>query len=666
MNLASKATMADRDKTRHESPSRKIEHPARIQRLLCETIKTSGPILACFDLWNTVTLEMKNSSLRRDERGSVAIMFGLSLVAIVGIVGAAIDYSRASSLKSAFQVAADAAALAAIADPGAPFEQREAVARRVAAANIDKLHEGSDILVRVFELPEGGVRVEVLGDSDSAILGAIGIRKTPVVAFADAHAQLMNAEIALVLDNTGSMENDMDALRSGVSALIEKLLVDDKIGNVRISVVPYVAAVNPGQAILPLSMMDTEAVSQHHGRMLRRRWTFMWREAFQRCVNPGQFQDNTGGGSFQDRSDLMDGGRNFARVVRELFGVAPASAQQGQVTPSTMAPYVGRILDGGDDALLPDGFNVAENDCNLQNPDRVSHFDLFSRIPNADWKGCVEARPAPHDVTDAPPDRRWVNTLFTPYFWIDDTDHRFHGVPPNSNDYLPDGPTPHGWTYRRASGTKHPWGSTFNMFKYDSVTEANIQETPPHTLGPNKACPDEILPLTSNKNALQAKVAGLRHWHGGGTVTSEGLMWGWRTLSPALPFDQGKPYGETRKIIVLFTDGKNMLVANGPGGPVSSDYSAYGHLASNHFGVSTFADLEARLDERMRLACENIKSAGIEVYSVMFRERSGTARDLVRNCASDSSRYFLATSQSELLASFENIAQSISTQRLSR
>lgn len=509
------------------------------------------------------------------------------------------------------------------------------------------------------------MRVEVEGDSASAILGAVGIVKTAVSVFAEAQAQLMNAEIALVLDNTGSMENDMDALRSGVAALIDKLLIERTAGNVRMSVVPYVAAVNPGKANLPMWMMDTEAASQHHGRMLRNRWTFMWREAFARCINPGKFQDNTGGGSFQDRSDLLDTGKNFAGLVRELFGVSPASAQQGQVTPSTMAPYFGRVLDGGDDALLPNGFNVAENDCNLQNPARVSHFDLFSRIPNAEWKGCVEARPAPHDVTDTAPDRRWVNTLFTPYFWIDDTKAHIQGRP-NSNDYLPDGPTPHGWTYTRLSGAKHPWGATYNMFKYDSVTHANIDDTPPHTLGPNKACPDEILPLTSNKAALQAKIAGLQHWHGGGTVTSEGLMWGWRTLSPALPFDQGKPYGETRKIIILFTDGKNMLVANGPGGPVSSDYSAYGHLVSSRFGVSTFADLEARLDERMKLACDNIKAAGIEVYSVMFREQSGTARDLVRDCASDAGRYFLATSQDELLASFENIAQSISMQRIAR
>ncbi len=603
-------------------------------------------------------------NFRRNQQGGIAILFAVVAVVATGIVGAAIDYSRASSLRSALQHAADAAALAAIGDPRSAFAKREEIARRVAAGHIKALQQGADFAVKVLELPEGGVRVAVEANSVNTLLRVLGRDKTPVSALAESQAMLRDAEIALVLDNTGSMENDMETLRTAVSSLVDKLMSDNDLGNIRISIIPYVAAVNPGRANLPMSMMDTAALSQHHGRILRNRWTFKWREALPHCINRGRFQDNTGGGSFRDRSFLWTPGTSVAGFVKEIFGLGRAQAQAGQVTPNTAVPYSGMTLDE-DGALLPDGFNLAEEGCNLQNPARISNFDLFSRIPNVEWKGCVEARPEPHDVTDQPPDRRWVNTLFTPYFWIDDTRHPIQGRP-NNNNYLPDGPTPRGWTYIRPAGHKHAWGATYNMFKYDSVTEATIDEEPPHTIGPNKACPDEILPLTSDRDILRAKITGLRHWHGGGTVTSEGLMWGWRTLSPELPFDQGKPYGETRKIIVLFTDGKNMVVANGPGGPVSSDYSAYGHLSHSRFGVSTFAALEARLDDRMRLACQNIKAAGVEIYSVMFREESGSARDLVRNCATDPGRYFLATDQDELLSSFENIAQSITTQRLAR
>jgi len=50
-------------------------------------------------------------SFRSDKNGNVAILFGLLLIPIIGFAGAAIDYSRASSARTALQSALDAAAL---------------------------------------------------------------------------------------------------------------------------------------------------------------------------------------------------------------------------------------------------------------------------------------------------------------------------------------------------------------------------------------------------------------------------------------------------------------------------------------------------------------------------------------------------------------------------
>ncbi len=67
------------------------------------------------------------SAFGRDERGVVALMFGLSLVPMVGLVGAALDYNRASNVRGTLQAAADAAALAAV------REAQESVRQRVAS-----------------------------------------------------------------------------------------------------------------------------------------------------------------------------------------------------------------------------------------------------------------------------------------------------------------------------------------------------------------------------------------------------------------------------------------------------------------------------------------------------------------------------------------------------
>jgi Flp pilus assembly protein TadG len=61
-----------------------------------------------------------NSVLKRfasEQRGSVAIIFALAMVPVLGMAGAAIDYGAASSARAQMAQASDAAALAAAKAP---------------------------------------------------------------------------------------------------------------------------------------------------------------------------------------------------------------------------------------------------------------------------------------------------------------------------------------------------------------------------------------------------------------------------------------------------------------------------------------------------------------------------------------------------------------------
>lgn len=53
---------------------------------------------------------------RMDQRGNVMMLFGLMLVPLMGFVGVAVDYSRASNLRQALNAAIDSAALMAARD----------------------------------------------------------------------------------------------------------------------------------------------------------------------------------------------------------------------------------------------------------------------------------------------------------------------------------------------------------------------------------------------------------------------------------------------------------------------------------------------------------------------------------------------------------------------
>ena len=89
----------------------------------------------------------------------------------------------------------------------------------------------------------------------------------------DAVAQMAASppiEVALVLDNTGSMSADMPALRSAASDLVEDLLEIDG-DSVRVALVPFVAQVNIGNSQSHMAWMDTAGQAAYNGELLEDR-----------------------------------------------------------------------------------------------------------------------------------------------------------------------------------------------------------------------------------------------------------------------------------------------------------------------------------------------------------------------------------------------------------
>ena len=62
------------------------------------------------------SLQKSCSEFQRDSEGSVASIFALSLVPLVGLVGAAVDYSAANRARTSLQAGLDAALLAGAKD----------------------------------------------------------------------------------------------------------------------------------------------------------------------------------------------------------------------------------------------------------------------------------------------------------------------------------------------------------------------------------------------------------------------------------------------------------------------------------------------------------------------------------------------------------------------
>ena len=633
-----------------------------------------------------------------DKRGAAAMMFALCSIALLIAVAAGVDGWRLIRQREQMQIAADAAIIAAMRAEPDDLAKAKIIAENVFNANM----RTAGASVTLTQPSTGVYQIRADASATTMLMRIAEVFSLNLGVKSEVKASSGGPiEVALVLDNTGSMVNDMGSLKTSAGNLVNQLF--SMAGNnpdFRMSVVPFVAAVNPGRSVLEANAgeaLDLAADSNWHGKSLR----WHWIGKHYGCVpvwGNGPSPDPGAGGNGASIIPLLN------PLVRFAWMLAGFGKARADTTANTVAPISGATT-GPSGQFVPNGFNtVPASDADsagcdwLSNPGVVSHLDLFNRLGAttasgaawAGWKGCVEARPEPYDTTDDPPSVANSNTRFVPYFWPDESDQFDPSwVPAFNNSYLADGVI-------KADGTLHDdptgnpqnlpvadtwtlkddyWQRSFNLFKYNSINKPTIDETAPDTKGPNKACPDEVLRLTNAKQTILNKINSLNHWNGGGTIIGQGLVWGWRTLSPSKPFADAKPYApDTQKVIVLMTDGKNELGENGrapddntiDGSPFYSDYSAYGYLRYGHFPTATFSSATAYLDQRMQTACTNAKAKGITIFTVLFRETDPNIASQLSACATSSSYAFTAADATALNNAFQSIGASIAKLHLSK
>jgi len=163
------------------------------------------------------------------------------------------------------------------------------------------------------------------------------------------------------------------------------------------------------------------------------------------------------------------------------------------------------------------------------------------------------------------------------------------------------------------------------------------------------SCASPLTRLTNDRDEIINKIDGMIAT--GYTYIPSGLMWGWRVLSSAVPFDDGVTYDEmnggqgVRKVVVLMTDGANTR---------SPDYDDQDHSDSD---IDEADSLTAEV-------CENIKEKNIEIYTVTFDIVDVALKDLMENCATTTANFFDADNPAELSAAFEAIGSSLAQLRI--
>ncbi len=179
---------------------------------------------------------------REDQRGSIAILFCLSLLAICFGAGVSIDYSRAGNARTVLQSALDAAVL--MAGKEALATGKKATPASVKRSILANLKPEDHYLANNITVSQSGTDLvaNATANIKLAFGSIIGKDTIPIGVRASVPLGSNRLEIALVLDSTGSMGRlgKMDALKKAAIDLVDFLSLSQKSGTeIAFGIVPF-------------------------------------------------------------------------------------------------------------------------------------------------------------------------------------------------------------------------------------------------------------------------------------------------------------------------------------------------------------------------------------------------------------------------------------------
>ena len=597
----------------------------------------------------------------QNKRGNVAIIFGLSVIPMLALGLMAIDFTRLAIARSRLQQAVDAAALQTAAKLTASTTDDDAL-RQATVFLRDNFPSGSPTASAQAGKPV------ISADRLSVCISATATINTTAPQFKDVYqdntggwhsasmfkntmtptarscANLAGGtdpnttyEIALVLDNSGSMGNSaggvskIQSLRTAATSFTNTMFSKVTTGKLKMAITPFnaaVVAVDPTVASnRTLSWIDTGGNSSQH-------WT--------------------------------------------VFG-DPGAGPFANLAAKNLA---------------------AKNDANASGfTSRFDIYaKLKAKKSSWDWNGCFEPQPYPMDVNDTPPvpnDPTKYDTLFVPYLYPDEPpDTRTNNYlesylddDPNNNcqatgdtwrelvkackyknpsisdqSKSPDGvcPSQPSQTLMRLTGTKTTVlnkisglvdGGTTNLHEGFTWGWRTISPSAPFA----DALPYDKSATATNRKVMIFMTDGFNNWQ-----SNPNTVGGSQYEAPGYYSLNGLNSGCTGC-------GKNLRLPNGSNGD-QVDYQT--KLAAAAKSSTDYHDQSRNAQDELTLeACANAKAQGIEIFTIGFSTPTDPidtqGLNLLKTCATNADHYFTAANANDLNAVFASIGTGLGKLRLS-
>jgi Flp pilus assembly protein TadG len=574
-------------------------------------------------------------------QGNIAVIFAIAAVPVISFVGAAIDYTRVTSARSAMQAALDSTALMLSKDlseglVGSDPGQLDAKAADYFGALYKNADAKSVVVHANYTATSNmGSTIEVTG-SGAITTDFIRVAGFPEINFNTSATSAWGntrMRVAMVLDNTGSMDqnNKMPAMQKAAKDMIDTLSGFNKqTGDVYISIIPFAKDVNVGtfnsSSNLNASWINwteweaeppilTPAQKNYPINVKYNNITYTWAD-----IGPGApcpF-DTTGnnrptnnssslkpyGFACMDRPATLSGATDLSQLSTNKFLIPSSGNYAGMICPG---------LDSG--ANLPGKTSVFYNGCytSVANPPVV----VSSCTGKPNCGSCTGTGSA----------KQCLQTTYKHYWRTHPTDT----------------------TIAKYAAPGHDtWTGCVNDRDQDTDTKNDAPTTPSTQFYAEqwKDClPATVTPMSKEWSDLKTQVDHMVP--SGNTNQAVGLAWGWQSLDtvnapiPAPPKDSNYIY---KNYIVLLSDGLN---------------------TQNRWSTS-----QSAIDARQKIQCQNIKDDkvnNITIFTIQVNINSRDAKSQVlQDCASGTNNFQMITSETQTAQAFQNILTQISKLRVAR
>jgi Flp pilus assembly protein TadG len=570
-----------------------------------------------------------NRRFASDRRGTVAVAFAITIVPIILLVGASVDYARLVGAKSRIEAAVDQALLAVMpsyASGRITDAMRSQATQQITAANLGSNASST--------LTAGANNQLCLKASVTVpLMFARSLLGGGVIGASSCAVNQPTFEIALALDNTGSMaesaggQSKLQALQAAATSLVQAMNPNTASPNAAIAVVPFSGTVN----------VD----AQHY-------------------TNGAAWLDRSGQSSIHWQNYTRAHESEWRPLSRfALFGTM--SASWGGCVEERPSPYL-----------------TTDTAATSSNPDTLFVPYLApDEAGGASGAACYSFTPSSqYPATVASPNCRY----FSVNSYLEDNGGACQWSEGDEAADIAD-PISHGSGASKIC--KYRGQSVANVTSGITGVNGGAGAFP---AGPNLGCiATPVQPLTTDMTKITGGTGILdRMTPNGDTNLLAGFMWAWRTISPNGPFASGvasglgqqapKGYGlpGNTKIIVFMTDGFNHWAAN-PYSPYQSAYTSLGYFVNNR--VSSYGgaptnstNYRAQMDAAFLEACRNAKASGVQIYTVGFSvpsnpiDTSGIAA--LQSCATSADNAYIAQDSATIIATFQTIAANIRGKRL--